>query len=143
MLNRNDLICCPWCEQPHCAVALRAGERALCVRCGKTLAGGSFLGPQAPFAFAIAAFALAVPAVVLPFVTLSKFGSARASRLFDAASGLWEAGMHPLAAVVLFCGAIAPVLLLAILLASLRSDAGSSGRGGWAKLLHALQPWAM
>src|SRR4051812_28381813 len=144
METRNALICCSWCEQTHRAVALRAGERALCVRCGKTLAKGSFWGPQGSLAFAITAVVFAVPAVLLPFVTLSKFGNARTSRLFDAGRGLWDAGMPVLATVVFFCGAVAPLLLLALMLVSFRKSNGSDSRTrAREKLAHLLQHWAM
>src|SRR4051812_20635118 len=140
METRNALICCSWCEQTHQAVALRAGERALCVRCGKTLARGSFWGPYGSLAFSLTATVFAVPAVLLPFVTLSKFGNTRTSRLFDAARGLWDAGMPLLGEVVLFCGAVAPLLLLTLLLASVReSHGGHSPKRPWAKLVHLLQ----
>ena len=144
MATRNDFVCCSWCEQTHRAVALRAGERALCVRCGKTLAKGSIWGPHASLAFSATALVFAVPAVLLPFVTLSKFGNVRSSRLFDATAGLWNAGMRPLAAVVLFCGAVAPLLLMALLLAGrLIEDGGSKTQVRWTKIVHLLQHWAM
>jgi paraquat-inducible protein A len=143
MVTRNDFVSCPWCEKAHRPVALRAGERALCVQCGKTLAAGTLWGPHAPLAFATTAFFFAVPAAILPFVTLSKFGNSRVSRLFDAAGGLWAAGMRPLAVVVFFCGAIAPLLLLMLLLASRRIKERGFEESRWAKAVHVLQHWAM
>jgi paraquat-inducible protein A len=143
MVTRNDFVCCSWCDQTHRAVALRAGERALCVQCGKTLAKGSLWGPHASLAFSATALVFAVPAVLLPFVTLSKFGNARKSRLLDAAGGLWDAGMPPLAAVVLFCGVVAPLLLLALLLVLRRIKHGGSTTEGWMKIVYLLQHWAM
>jgi paraquat-inducible protein A len=143
MVTRNEFVCCSWCDQTHRAVALRAGERALCVQCGKTLAKGSVWGPHASLALSAAALAFAVPAVLLPFVTLSKFGNARKSGLLDAAGGLWHAGMPPLAAVVLFCGMVAPLLLLAFLLVSRRIKHDGAKTGRWTKVVHLLQHWAM
>jgi paraquat-inducible protein A len=78
-----------------------------------------FLGADAALAFAITGLLLAVPAALLPWVTLGTLGTQRATSLGGAVEGLWHYGMRALAGWVFICGTLAPVLLLALLTAVL------------------------
>jgi paraquat-inducible protein A len=117
----------------------------LCTRCGTTLARNSGWGADAPLAFIATSLVFAVPAVLLPFVTIDKLGNGRISFVLTGAWTFWQDGMRTLAAWVLFCGALAPVLLL-LALAALLTERGSFSPGATGFLrraARALQHWAM
>jgi paraquat-inducible protein A len=146
MSSDDPHLNCPLCGQAHRAPALRPGQRAVCVRCGNILAEAGRLGPQAPLAFALTGLCLAVPALTLPFVVLSKFGKVRTVLLSDAAQGFWTQGYQPFGAAVLFCGALAPFGLLALLVAILLTDRRGSLRATNLRLRRwsqGVEYWAM
>jgi paraquat-inducible protein A len=85
------------------------------VRCEAILAQGPWLGPDAALVFSITGLLLALPAVVLPFITAGKLGDERVSLLFTGVLSLWEQGLRATAVLVLLTGGILPLLLLASL----------------------------
>jgi paraquat-inducible protein A len=137
---------CPLCSQLHAARSLRRGQRAQCVRCGTTMAERGWIRSDATLAFAMSGLFLALPAFVLPFVSLQQFGHVRTTHLAVGFTGLWSHGFSSLAAWVLFCGLLAPVALLALLVAILATDNRESWRT-WNRQLRDLAAfvgyWAM
>jgi paraquat-inducible protein A len=109
------VLTCGLCGQTHLLVPLAARERALCVRCGRTLAKGSRLGADAALAFAFTGMMLAIPAATMPFVIVGKLGNERTGLLFTGVDAMWHADMRALALWILVCGGIAPLVLLAAL----------------------------
>lgn len=139
-------LVCRHCRCEHRAVELRAGERALCSRCGAVLARRGWFGHDAALAFSITGLALAFPAVLLPFVTVSKLRGEHVAYLFTGVSALWHDGMRILAIWVFLCGTLAPILLLSALAAILAPASFHEGRPGESllrRLAHALEHWAM
>ena len=118
----------------------------MCIRCGTTVAERGRLGPDAALAFALTGLVLAIPALLMPFVTLTKFGNERTVLLSGGVGGLWSHGFGPLAILVLVCGIVAPLALLTLLVAVLWTDprehlAKLNGRlRRWA---HGVEHWAM
>ncbi len=106
---------CPLCAQLHTARPLRRGQRAHCVRCGTTLVERGWLGSGAAMAFALSGLFLALPALLLPFVTLQQFGQVRTTHVTVGFMGLWSHGFPSLGGWVLVCGTIAPFALLLVL----------------------------
>jgi paraquat-inducible protein A len=127
-------------------VNLAPGERALCAECGAFLAKGSRFGADAALAFAFTGVFLALPAMALPFITVSKLANERTGTLSSGVSALWTDSMWLTSAWVLVCGAIAPVLLLTTLVAIL-----TPVRFGWrtavprqlTAMAHAIEHWSM
>jgi paraquat-inducible protein A len=118
----------------------------MCARCDGLLAKrGRFRG-RATLAFTIAGLVLAIPAMLLPLVTVDKLRSERVMFLFGGAEALWHDGMKLLAIWVTLCGTIAPILLLATLIGLLlRSKPGVSTAAPkflW-QTAHAVEQWAM
>lgn len=121
-------LTCPLCGQEHQPIPLEPGSRALCVRCDTVLARGARLGPDATLGFTLTGLFLAVPAFFLPFITAGKFGQEQGGLLLTGVHGLWDNGMPLLGLWVLLCGAVVPVLLLAILAGGLLR-----ARFGWSR----------
>lgn len=116
MSSTPALLVCPLCAHPHEFPALAPGEGAQCVRCGTLMARGeSRVGQDAALAFTITGLLLAGPALLLPFVEVSKYQAQRASNAFDGVRALWDAGMPLLAIWVFLCGIAVPLLLLGTL----------------------------
>jgi paraquat-inducible protein A len=130
----------------HRVVALAPGEKARCVRCDLPLAKGSRFGVDTALACGVAGLILAVPAGLLPFVTVSKLANERTGHLLTGVGTLWEDGMRLLAVWVAACGALAPLLLLGTLVGLLAPT-----RFGWepvaprslALAARAVEHWAM
>ncbi len=138
-------LVCPVCGQSHAPIALQRGQKARCVRCNTTMARRSYGGLDEPLALALTALVLAVPAVLMPFVTLARFGNVRISYLLSGARGLWRFDMPSLSVWVLFCGIVAPLLeiiFLALILTWWRRDAHDR-TNPWVNAAHQLQHWAM
>ena len=114
------------------------------MRCGALLAHRGWLGRDAALAFAVTGALLAVPAAMLPFISVAKLGRDHTGYLLTSATALWESGMRLLAIWVAICGAAAPVLLLAALTGAI-GRALRLGRGSraWRLVAHAVEHWAM
>jgi len=81
---------------------------------------------DAALAFTLTGLVLAIPAAMLPLVTVSRFGSERTGLLFSGVRALWNDGMPTLGAWVFICGSLTPVLLLTIMGGQLVFE-----RSGW------------
>jgi len=148
LTSRDGALACPVCGLRHRPVALAPGEKARCHRCDTVIARGRRLGAQAPFVFALSGLILALPAVLLPFVSAGKFGDHRVSLLFTGVATLWGHGMRALSMLVLFCGGVVPIgllLTLAFLLAPGWRDLDPAGqrRRELARLATFLQSWSL
>lgn len=93
----------------------------------------------ATLAWSLSGLILLLTAVQLPFINAAKFGQHNEGRLLSGVISLWQQGHGVLAALVTFCGLVAPlVILVATALAVLRP--------GWAEvrtLIVRLEPWSM
>lgn len=142
------VLTCRWCGLDHRRPALRRGERATCARCDGLLAKRGrfhFQGRAASLAFTLAGFALAIPAMVAPLVTVDKLRGERVAFLFSGAEALWSHDMKLLAVWVTLCGIVAPVVLLATLIGLLAPSRHPrpAGRGVVLRTAHAVEEWAM
>jgi paraquat-inducible protein A len=109
-------LTCRLCGQTHPAITLHPGESARCIRCSSTLASEPrYGGAHASTAFALTGLVFAVPAALLPFITVEKLGNARSGDFLASVSALASHGMPTLAVWVLICGGLTPLLLLTVL----------------------------
>lgn len=137
---------CRGCGQTHRTVTLRRGERARCVRCGRNLARRSWFGPNAALAFALSAVALGIPALLLPFVTVSKFDNERISYVTTGAQALGAHNLNVLGAWVAVCAVLAPALLLGFLIygsVAAPLERSSTISAFAHRAVHAVQEWSM
>jgi paraquat-inducible protein A len=86
------------------------------------MAQRGWLGPAPAMAFAASGLFLSLPALLLPFVRLQQFGQVRTTHLTVGFTGLWAHGFSSLGAWVLFCGVLAPIALLMLLVFILGTD---------------------
>jgi paraquat-inducible protein A len=110
------------------------------------MARRGWFGRDAALAFSITGLALAIPATLLPFVTVSKLRSDHVTYLVTGISALWEGGMRTLAVWISLCGTLAPMLLLASLAAILTPGAARAADPAapfLRRAAHALEHWAM
>lgn len=116
------------------------------MRCDGVLAQGTRSGPDSALVFSITGLILAVPAMLLPFVSAGKLGDERVSLLFTGVRRLWDGGMRSLAILVFVCGGLLPLMLLATLaLLHLPSRLGwrPPGLGLLVRTAHLLEHWAI
>lgn len=140
MATDEPLFRCPLCGQTHQAITLKRGQRALCVRCGAVIAEhGRLGGKNATLALALTGLFLAIPSLMLPFVTLEKFGRTRVTILTAGFEGFWGHGFESLGVWVLLCGTLAPFGLLLVVTAIILSD----GQGEFNLWNARLRRWAM
>jgi paraquat-inducible protein A len=139
-------LICRLCQREHRLIGLRPGERALCSQCGAVLARRGWFGRDAALAFSLTGLVLALPATLLPFVTVSKLRGEHVAYLFTGVSALWREGMRMLAVWVFLCGTLAPLLLLGALAAILvppKLHAADPAESLLRRFAHALEHWAM
>lgn len=142
-IDLAGLLICRLCGQVHRSVPLRPRQRALCTRCDSVLALGSARSGSA-FAWAVAGLALLAPALMLPFVSVSKIGHERVQHLFGGVHALWQHGLLVLSAWVLICGVVAPAVMLAtVATLSARSFLDESMARGARKIGSIVEHWAM
>jgi paraquat-inducible protein A len=141
MTPDDSLVTCPFCGRLHYAVAVRAGERALCVDCGSPLPADECRRDTA-LAFTVTALILAVPALQLPLVTVRKFGTEHSSYLWTGIRALWHNGMPLLAVWVALCGLAVPLALLASLVMTM-PRLHLPAADFWRRVAQALQHWSM
>lgn len=82
---------------------------------------------------------LLLTSLQLPFVTAAKFGQGNEGRMLSGVISLWGQGHGLLAALVAFCGLVAPLALLA----AVAIAAVAPQSAGLHRFIRGLEPWSM
>ena len=145
-VTHPELIACHECDTLHRIPALAPGRSAHCSCCGALLLHNPKGGLDRPIALNIATLILLVLANVLPFLTLEISGREQTTTIIGASRALYEAGMGPLAVVVVITTVIGPALVvtssLYVLLGVRLGLALPMLRSTLSWISH-LQPWGM
>lgn len=107
-----ELVACHECDTLQRIPALAPGRSAHCSCCGAELLHNPKGGLDRPIALNIAAVLLLVLANVFPFMTLQISGREQSTTIVGASWALYEAGMAPLAVVVIITTLIGPALVV-------------------------------
>lgn len=105
------LVSCHACA----AVSPAEAEGGPCRRCGATLHRRKPYSISRTWAFLLAAYALYIPANVLPVMTTRSILGEQEDTIFSGIVYLWVSGSHLLAIVVLAASIVVPLLKMAIL----------------------------
>lgn len=108
----------PWtlcldCDLVVGAQHTRGGNRRRCPRCGARLEPRRPGSIAVTAAFSIAGFVLYLPANLLPVLTITRLGRSEAYTIIGGVRDLAEAGLWPLALLVLVASIVVPLLKLA------------------------------
>jgi paraquat-inducible protein A len=119
----------PWilCLGCELVVAASGAGRQHCPRCGARLVPRRPRSLATTAAFTAAGYILYLPANVLPVLTITRFGRTDPYTILGGVRDLADAGLWPLALLVLFASILVPVLKLAGLtwfLIAIRSRSG-------------------
>jgi paraquat-inducible protein A len=107
----------PWVLCLDCDLVVRArhaegGERHRCPRCGAHLVARRTGSLAVTAALTLAGFVLYFPANLQPVLTITHFGRSQAYTILGGVRDLAEAGLWPLALLVLLASIVVPVLKL-------------------------------
>ncbi len=145
-VHSPELVACHECDTLQRIPALAPGRSAHCSCCGALLVHNPKGGLERPIALNIAALILLILANALPFLTLQISGREQTTTIIGASRALYEAGMGPLAVVVIITTVIGPTLLvtssLYVLLGVRLGVALPMLRSTLSWISH-LQPWGM
>lgn len=108
---RTTLLACHSCAWLW-RVRVPVPDGLTCGRCGAGLHKRKPASVQRSWALVIAAAALYLPANVLPVMTAISFGRGEPDTILSGIVALLEAGMLPIALIVLFASVLVPVLKL-------------------------------
>jgi paraquat-inducible protein A len=141
-----ELVACHECDTLQRIPALPPGRSAHCSCCGAELLHNPKGGLERPIALNVAALILLVVANAFPFLTLQISGREQTTTIIGASRALYEAGMGPLAVVVIITTVIGPTLVITsslyVLLGVRLGVALPMLRSTLSWISH-LQPWGM
>ncbi|HEY1763308.1 MAG TPA: paraquat-inducible protein A [Opitutaceae bacterium] len=108
------------------------------------MAKENLLGEQASMVFAITGLIFAAPSSFLPFISASKLGDVRDSLLLTGPATAWHHDMRTLAALVVLCGLLLPIVFLVsmILMHLPPVNLHPSDRRLLTRVAHFLDHWA-
>jgi len=141
-----DLAACPECDELHVRRPLRAGQRAVCVRCGTTLYRAPRFRTEHMLAIvttALIAFALAN---TFPILVLRAQGIVNEATLLGSVAALWAEGQQLAAAMVFLTAWLFPLfdlLALFLVLLAVQWDVRPALFAPLLRTLQALRPWGM
>ncbi len=105
-------VLCLDCDLVVGARHIEGGERRRCPRCGARLAPRRAGSLATTAALILAGFILYLPANLFPVLTITRFGRSQAYTIIGGVRDLAQAGLWPLALLVLLASVVVPVLKL-------------------------------
>ena len=110
-------IICHHCDMTSEIPSVEEGYVAKCSRCNSTIYKNSSMTPSAIFALSLAALIICIPAFTQPLISMHLLSITEGTSLVHGPTMMLE--NDPLVAtIVLFCGMLAPILLLISILYS-------------------------
>lgn len=140
------LIACHDCDAVYRPIALGAGEKARCLRCGAVLYREPRLAPHQMLALVLAALVVFVIANATPIVVLSVQGVQNQATLLGSVVALWNEGRQLVAGLVAATTLVAPLTDLGLMLLLLMAASRGHRPACFASLLRlvqAVRPWGM
>jgi paraquat-inducible protein A len=141
-----ETIACSDCDLLQQIPPLPPGGKAICARCGETLAHRRADPLELPLALTVAASIAFIIANTMPLMGLSAVGREASTTIFGGALEMWEQGSAITAVVVAFCALIAPaghlVFLLTVLIA-MRHPPAPRWVGEMLRSAAFMKPWSM
>ena len=134
-----DLRACSTCGLVHEVPEVPAGRVARCTRCGSIIRHGSHPASESrTAALAAAALLLYIPALMLPVMTITRFGYESEASIWSGTIGLLAERHYAIGLTVLIFSIIAPIgKLVALFVLSFGGRLLSSGPRSW--IYHAIE----
>ncbi len=137
-----DAILCP-----HCSLLMKGNDGELCPRCNARIHRRKPDALKRCFALVVASYLLYIPANLLPVLETVRFGRSQNHTIFAGAIELVQAGMWPLALIVMMASIVVPVMKLFgltwfMLSIRRRSDVHIKGRTRFYRLIGAIGRWS-
>ena len=141
-----ETIACRDCDLLQRIPPLGPGAKALCARCGETLAHRRADPLDFPLALTIAATIAFIIANTMPLMGLSAVGREATTTIFGGAREMWQQGSEITALAVAFCAVIAPageLLFLLIVLLAVRRPPAPHWVADMLRSARFFKPWSM
>lgn len=145
-LPLEELLACHECDLLMRRPSLGEEQKACCPRCGYELVVHRAHMVRRSLALVITALLLYIPANFLPIMRLTLLGQTTHDTVWSGVVGLYETGMRTVAALVLLCSMVIPLLkLLCQLVVLLCIRHGVARRTGilFYRVYHRLREWGM
>jgi paraquat-inducible protein A len=144
----REVLSCETCGLVHTAVDVPVGQRAVCTRCGQTLASPIPGSLQRTAAFSLAALILYIPANLFPILQMDIHGIVTRNRVWDGCVRLYHNGDVGIAIIVFLASILIPCLKLLGLFLLVATAAFRSRRWRWGRtwifrFIDAVGRWAM
>lgn len=140
------LVACHECDLLMRRQTVLPGQKSNCPCCGYEIEAHRYQMVDRCLALAISALLLFVPANFLPIMEISILGQVGTDTVWGSVQGLYRTGMKGIAAVVLLCSMVIPLLKLLcqlLVLLCIRLGAGMQLGMVLYRSYHHLREWGM
>ena len=145
--NHKDNTACPDCDLLLATTSLRAGQKAVCPRCGKNLQKRIASSAEKTLALSLSGLIIFLPAILLPLISFESFGFSDSANVLESIAYFFTNRYYFVAILVLLSAVIFPLTLLCcIFLVSLHIRRGKGHSTFIARMFRTwihLEEWAM
>lgn len=145
-MKLSESVACPDCDLLQHIPALGPGRKAVCARCGRTLAKQPSASLDLPLALTVTGAIALIIAFTLPLMALQVVGRSASTTIPGAAYEMWLQGQLLVSVLVLFCAVIAPagyILFMLVLLLAARRTPVPHWAAEMLRWVGHLQVWSM